>query len=236
MMRPWHICVLIPARNEEELLPRCLRSVLHARSKLPPEITCDIVVAVDASTDRTAHVAKEMLADCGTVAVTHAGIVGCARAKAAQHALSRYVGPLPLCWLAHTDADCMVPEDWLLKQLLLAEEGIEAIAGIVSVDTFREHKPGVEERFRNSYFMDTDGGHHHVHGANLGIRADVYQRSGGWANLPTAEDHDLWNRLQVTHCLRISTTTIQVITSGRRVGRAPNGFADALAIHNEALA
>jgi glycosyltransferase involved in cell wall biosynthesis len=234
MMRPWHVCVLIPARNEEKLLPRCLESVLHARGKLPPEITCDIVVAVDASTDRTAHIAEDMLAGHGTVAVTHGGIVGRARAVAAQRALSRYAGMLPLCWFAHTDADCIVPEDWLLKQLLLAEEGIEAVAGIVAVDTFCEHDSGVEERFRTSYLVDSGGGHSHVHGANLGMRADVYDRSGGWANLTTAEDHDLWNRL--AGCLRISTASIQVITSGRRTGRAPHGFAEALAAHNGALA
>lgn len=236
MKRPWHICILIPARNEEELLPRCLHSVLHARNYLPSKVTCDIIVNVDASKDQTAHIAEEILLGCGMVGVTHAGMVGYARAMAAQHALNRYAGMLSRCWLAHTDADCIVPEDWLIKQLLLAEEGIEAIAGIVSVDTFREHKPGVEERFRSSYVIDPDGGHSHVHGANLGIRADAYNRSGGWGNLATAEDHDLWNRLGLAGCFRISTATIQVTTSGRRVGRAPHGFADSLGVHNEAFA
>lgn len=236
MMRPWHICVLIPARNEEELLPRCLHSVLNACSKLPSEITWDIVVAVDASTDGTFEIAEEILAGHGEVIITDAGIVGCARAAAAQHALGRYDGMLSLCWLAHTDADCIAPEDWLVKQLFLAEEGIEAVAGIISVDTFCEHDPEVEERFHSSYFIDQDGRHCHVHGANLGIRADVYRRSGGWASLATAEDHDLWNRLGIAGPSRISTAAIWVITSGRRIGRAPHGFAEALAAHNEAFA
>lgn len=236
MRRPWHICILIPARNEEELLPRCLHSVLDACSKLPPGITWDIVVAVDASTDGTFEIAEEILAGNGEVVVTRAGIVGYARATAAQRALGRYAGMLSLCWLAHTDADCIVPEDWLMKQLLLAEDGIEAVAGIISVDTFREHDSGVEKRFRSSYLIDSDGRHSHVHGANLGIRADVYSRSGGWANLATAEDHDLWNRLGGAGSSRVSTAALQVTTSGRRIGRAPHGFADALAAHNEAFA
>ena len=232
-MRPWHICVLIPARNEEELLARCLHSVLDACSKLPPHITWDVVVAVDASTDGTSEIAEEILAGKGEVVVTDVGIVGCARAAAAHRALSRYAGVLSLCWLAHTDADCIVPEDWLVKQLFLAEDGSEAVAGIISVDTFSEHGPEVEERFHSSYLINPDGRHSHVHGANLGIRADVYRRSGGWANLATAEDHDLWNRLGEA---RISTAALRVTTSGRRVGRAPHGFAEALAAHNEALA
>jgi glycosyltransferase involved in cell wall biosynthesis len=236
MMRPWHICVLIPARNEEKLLPRCLYSVLEACGNLPPEITWDVVVAVDASTDRTFEIAEKILSGKGEVVVTDAGIVGRARAAAAHCALSRYTGVHSLCWLAHTDADCIVPEDWLVKQLLLAEDGIEAVAGIISVDTFSGHAPEVEERFHNSYLIDPDGKHSHVHGANLGIRADVYCRVGGWANLATAEDHDLWNRLVKTVCSRISTAEVRVTTSGRRIGRAPQGFASALAAHNEAFA
>jgi cellulose synthase/poly-beta-1,6-N-acetylglucosamine synthase-like glycosyltransferase len=236
MTRPWHICVLIPARNEEELLPRCLTSVLHARGRLPAKVTCDIVVAVDTSTDRTACIAQSMLSGYGTVVIVDAGIVGSARAFAATIALDRYRGPLPLCWFAHTDADCVVPEDWLLKQLVLAEEGIEAIAGTVSIDSFRDHSAEVEQRFHSSYLIQADGRHSHVHGANLGIRADVYRRAGGWAQLATAEDHDLWNRLHVAGCTQVSTSTLQVITSGRRVGRAPHGFAEALSAHNEGVA
>jgi cellulose synthase/poly-beta-1,6-N-acetylglucosamine synthase-like glycosyltransferase len=236
MKLPWHICVLIPARNEEELLPRCLASVLRARARLPVAVTCDIVVTVDASTDRTASIAQEMLSGYGVVVVTNAGIVGEARALSASTALERYRGPLTLCWFAHTDADCIVPEDWLVKQLLLAEQGIEAIAGIISVDTFLEHSAAVEHRFHRSYLIQPDGQHSHVHGANLGVRADAYQRAGGWSQLSTAEDHDLWNRLHRTGCSRVSTATLHVTTSGRRIGRAPHGFAEALAAHNEAPA
>jgi glycosyltransferase involved in cell wall biosynthesis len=50
---PWHICVLIPARNEEVLLLRCLHSVLKACALLPASVTCDVLVVVDSSTDMT---------------------------------------------------------------------------------------------------------------------------------------------------------------------------------------
>ena len=123
-----------------------------------------------------------------------------------------------------------------MRQLLFAEEGVEAVAGIISVDTFSEHGPAVEKRFYSTYAIDPDGRHSHVHGANLGIRADAYLRVGGWANLATAEDHDLWNRLVMTASSLVSAAALRVTTSGRRTGRAPNGFADALAAHNEAFA
>jgi glycosyltransferase involved in cell wall biosynthesis len=233
---PWHIAILIPARNEETLLPRCLNSVLEACHILPISITVDVVVACDSSTDLTFYIARQTLADHGTVVRTDAGTVGHARALATQVALRRYSGQLRRCWLANTDADCCVPSSWLVDQLLLADQGIETVAGVIDVDSFDEHEIGVDRRFRNSYIIHPDGSHPHVHGANLGVRADVYLRSGGWTGLATAEDHDLWGRLIKTSARRASTAAVKVLTSGRRVGRAPHGFADTLAAYNEATA
>ena len=81
-----------------------------------------------------------------------------------------------------------------------------------------------------------DGSHPHVHGANLGVRADAYLKAGGWSHVETGEDHDLWSRLTEAGLRRLSSSAITVLTSGRRVGRAPNGFAEALAAHNELVA
>ena len=104
------------------------------------------------------------------------------------------------------------------------------------MDTFLEHNPGLEALFRSSYVIGEDGAHPHVHGANIGVRADAYLGAGGWAALATAEDHDLWTRLDSQGHERLSDASLQVVTSGRRKGRAPMGFADALAAHNESLA
>jgi glycosyltransferase involved in cell wall biosynthesis len=232
---PWHIAVLVPARNEEELLPHCLSSVLAAGSVLPANVTFDVVVAVDRSTDQTFTLARAILAEYGTVIRTDAGVVGRARSLAAETALNRYHGPRQLCWLANTDADCTIPKSWLLSQISLAESGVEAVTGIVDVDSFVEHRPGVEGLFRAGYTVFQDGSHPHVHGANFGVRADAYLRAGGWSHLATAEDHDLWKRLSTIGTNRQSNSSIKVVTSGRRMGRAPHGFADALAAHDEAL-
>lgn len=235
-MPSWHIAVLIPARNEEVLLPRCLQSVLQAAALLPHGVTSDVIVVADCCIDSTASLAQHLLGPRGTVLATHAGNVGLARALAAQEALRRFPGNPAQCWLANTDADCAVPETWLLDQLQLARQGYAAVAGIIDVDCFAEHLPTVEERFRQTYLIHSDGTHPHVHGANLGIRADSYLATGGWNPLPTAEDHDLWNRLRSSSYPHVSDARLQVLTSGRRVGRAPLGFAGALAKHNETVA
>lgn len=232
MIPPWHVGVLIPARNEEDLLPRCLHSVLQACRRLPVATTFDIVVAVDSSTDRTAQIAENLLHGWGAVVYTDARLVGFARRLAAEALLQRYRGPLERCWLASTDADCRVPRSWLTHQLKLANDNHEAIAGTVEVDSFAEHTADVGDGFRRSYLIHPDGSHPHVHGANLGIRADAYLRAGGWSPLATAEDHDLWERLRLGGARRLSVNSTKVLTSGRRVGRAPFGFADALSAHN----
>jgi glycosyltransferase involved in cell wall biosynthesis len=232
----WHVSVLVPARNEESLLPRCLYSVLRARKALPPNVTCEIIVAVDSSTDRTREIAERILLFEGIVVSIEAGLVGKTRAAAAKAAFENYRGPLDRHWLAHTDADSEVPYDWLLKQLELAESGVGAVAGTVDVDSFAEHTHLVPLCFRHSYRINSDGSHPHVHGANLGVRADLYQLAGGWRELSTGEDHDLWNRIKEADQSCRSCSHFPVITSGRREGRAPEGFAGTLAAHNEPAA
>ena len=231
-----HIAVLIPARNEEALLPRCIESVFRAAQLLPPDVHFEIVVVVDSSTDSTFAIAESMLGTKGRVLTTNMGTVGTARSLAAAAALGAYIGDPSHCWLANTDADCAVPESWLIDQLRLARLGAQAVAGTVDVDDFSEHHSWVERRFRETYLIHEDGTHPHVHGANMGMRADAYLKAGGWSPLPTAEDHDLWNRLTLSGCRKQSVARLRVLTSGRRNGRAPLGFARALAAHNEAAA
>ncbi len=120
----------------------------------------------------------------------------------------------------------------MLHQLELARSGAGAVAGIVDVDSFAEHQAIVRERFRSSYLLHDDGTHPHVHGANLGVRADAYLNVGGWSYAATAEDHDLWKRLTLAGYPTLSDSKLKVLTSGRKIGRAPMGFAAALAAHN----
>ena len=235
MSGTWEVAVLIPARNEEALLGRCLESVIRAIDALPAAIRATIVLVSDCSTDRTAEIGYRFIGEYGSILHTRAGTVGTARSLAASYAIEQTTVPLSRLWFANTDADCMVPPSWLLDQIHFAASGIEAVAGIISIDSFEEHGPEVPARFRTSYSIHADGTHPHIHAANLGVRADRFVDAGGWANLKTGEDHDLWGRLTRTGVRLLSSAQLQVVTSGRRVGRAPSGFADALAAHNDTV-
>jgi glycosyltransferase involved in cell wall biosynthesis len=231
----WEVAVLIPARNEEALLARCLESVILAIDSLPPKVKTSIVLVSDCSTDRTAEIGDSLIGERGRVLHTRAGTVGTSRAIAASYAIESTLTRLSRVWLANTDADCVVPPTWLSDQIKVAKSGIQAVAGTISVDSFEQHGPEVPGRFRASYSIYADGSHPHIHGANLGVRADCYVRVGGWADLKTSEDHDLWGRLKRTGVPLCSSAQIRVVTSGRRIGRAPDGFAGALSAHNDTV-
>ena len=227
-----HICILIPAYDEEKLLPRCLDSILEAARFIPPSVSIDIILCVDSSSDNTSAIGQQIIGKGGVVVEIKKKNVGVARQFAAMEALKRYPGPLESCWFANTDADCEVPVNWLDTQLFWANQGIDAIAGVVKVDSYSDHEVQVPELFEKQYIIHKDGTHPHVHGANLGIRADAWHAIGGWRSLTTAEDHDLWNRLNVLNSATVSLSELFVITSGRKEGRAPHGFAGKVASYN----
>ena len=97
-------------------------------------------------------------------------------------------------WLATTDADTLVPADWLVRHLRHAAAGWDAVVGTVTVTDWADHPPEVPPLFYEHY-ATARGTHSHVHGANLGFRAEAYLAAGGFSPSPTAEDHALVDAL-----------------------------------------
>ncbi|RFA09180.1 hypothetical protein B7R54_08040 [Subtercola boreus] len=223
------VAVVIPARNEEQLIARCLRSVEQAialtRSRLGdagPNIVT--VVAVDSSGDDTEAIARSFPGV--SVFTVDAKSVGAARREGVDLALDALDlfahGDASRVWIANTDADSAVPATWLLHQLDLAAEGADVVIGTVRPDFadlsarqveawLRQHPPGVANG--------------HIHGANLGFRADLYIRAGGFAPLSEHEDVDLVARLAALDARTVPTASAEVLTSGRQAGRTPGGYA-----------
>ncbi|WCO67787.1 glycosyltransferase [Iamia majanohamensis] len=224
MTGAWRVAVTIPARDEADRIAACLRSVQTAISTAGLHDAVVVVVA-DHCTDATAATARELLGPRGVVVECRHRSVGRARAVAAAAALRRTApAPLHRTWLATTDADTTVDPDWLVRQLACAAEGAAAVAGVVRVDDLDDLAPVVGRRWRAAY-RTTGRSHPHVHGANLGVRADAYVAVGGWPDTDTAEDHGLWDRLRRAGWPTAASVDVRVTTSGRRVGRAPAGFA-----------
>ncbi len=222
-MSPEHVLVVVPARDEEDSIAACVGSLLVAGAVAGID-GLDVIVVADSCSDRTAIVARRELRNRGVVVETQVGSAGRARAIGTSVGLRRTRVPLHLIWTAHTDADSRVHPGWLTVHQRAAEAGVAAIAGVVEVDSFDDHGPHTARRHRLGYGGHGDE-HPHVHGANLGVRADAYRAVGGWSALTTGEDHALWLAVRRAGYPCRSTRALPVITSGRRFGRAPAGFA-----------
>jgi len=114
------ISVIIPAYNEEKYLPKTIASLSHL-SRKPDEI----VIVDGGSTDKTAQVARD--AGAKVIIVPHRGI-GFARQHGLKHATREIV--------AFTDADTIVPSDWLIKHIdALSKPGVVCSFGTFRVDS-----------------------------------------------------------------------------------------------------
>jgi glycosyltransferase involved in cell wall biosynthesis len=217
--------VVVPAHNEESLLPSCLATVRRAAQVLD-QMPVHLVVVADACRDATAGAARRAGAAVVTIS---AQSVGAARAAGVQEVLRRtaHLDPADV-WLATTDADTLVPARWLRQQVHYGDQGWDAVAGTIRVTDWSGYPPEVRSLFRQRYSASA-GPHPHVHGANLGCRAAAYLRAGGFPCVPTAEDHALVAALTATGARVRRTRALRVITSARRENRVPHGFSDYLA-------
>ena len=215
--------VVVPAHNEETLLPACLAAV--SRGTGGAGLPVSVLVVADTCTDRTAAVARA----CGArVIAIGARNVGAARAAGMAELLRLTAGVDPAAvWLATTDADTVVPPSWLERQLRYAGQGWDVVLGTVTVADWDGHPPHVPAAFDALYEFG-DGPHQHVHGANLGIRASAYLAAGGFRSLRTAEDHALLAAATEAGCSVLRASDITVETSARRRARAPLGFSHLL--------
>ena len=215
--------VVVPAHDEQDLLPHCLTALAAGAAPVAP-LPVEIIVVADGCTDDTAEVAR---AHGATVLVIDARNVGRARAAGLAHALR--AGPDGL-WLATTDADSRVPPGWLRAHQTHAGKGVALVVGTVAVEHWSPWPATVRERYESRYRSGmTATGHDHVHGANLGCDARTYQQVGGFAALPHDEDRDLVARVVGAGARVVFDAQSPVVTSARRAGRAPRGFAGFLA-------
>lgn len=213
------IAVVIPVHDEEELLARCLESVALATRQLhrTHAVTSRVVVVLDACTDRS-----EEIADSFGVELLRASVrnVGAARAAGIEQVATSTTTPDDRLWIACTDADCVVPPEWLSTLCRRAEGGAELVLGRAWLDP-----ADVADRLYRRWVRHYRGGDvlRHIHGANLGVALDAYRRAGGFALLREHEDVDLVARLLAAGVSVAAGS--DVITSGRPDGRTPGGFA-----------
>jgi glycosyltransferase involved in cell wall biosynthesis len=197
---PKTLSVIVPALNEEVLLPGCLDSLL-AQSSDPG--LYEIVVVDNHSTDRTATIARSK------------GVrVEDEPRKGYVHALRRGVEASQSDLLAFTDADCRAPRDWVARILRDFEEtpGIVALGGKLD---FFDLNPILKNVTKGILAFSNI-----LPGGNMVLRREALDRIGGIdprVNLSA----DYWLTLKLRRVGRIRMDRRLVMaTSGRRFQRA----------------
>jgi glycosyltransferase involved in cell wall biosynthesis len=162
------VSVVIPARNAENVLPRCLESVFASEA-----IDFEVIVVDDASTDATLSRARGF--PCRVLALRNNVMSANARNLGARHARGEV--------LVFVDADELLAPDTLARfnETLDRHPEIDAVVGSLTADT---PEPGFFSRFKNFQ-------HHFTHqtarteGATLdsgrmAIRRATFERLGGF--------------------------------------------------------
>jgi peptidoglycan/xylan/chitin deacetylase (PgdA/CDA1 family)/GT2 family glycosyltransferase len=203
------VSIVVPAHNEEALLPRCLDALLAQDYSGPLEI----LVIDNASTDRTAALARRP-----GIRLLHEPV------RDYSHALicgfSHATGEI----IALTDADTVVPRDWVSRLTAEYERDPQTVA--VGGDVIFERpnwKGWLLARLLVPAFTwfdrrDADGPH--LWGANFSVRRTAFDRIGGWnPQFSLQVDSEISERLNAVGRVAI-VDSIQVRTSCRRWNRA----------------
>ena len=211
------VLVVVPARDEQLLLGACLDAVAVAAGRV--RVPVMTLVVLDRCTDGT----ESVLPGRDVVSIrTAVGCVGGARAAGVREGLRRLATtPAERVWIANTDADSVVPGEWLTHHLDQADGGADLLLGTVDV-------AGAPAGLVSAWLQDytSADGHPHVHGTNLGVRGSAYLRAGGFDSVAVHEDVRLAAAVGTdAAAVILRTAAAPVATSGRLVARAPGGFA-----------
>ena len=220
------IGVVIPAHDEASHIGAAVAAVQRAASHpaLAGEDVTIVVVADHCSDDTAAQAAA-----CGAqTLVLSARNVGKARHAGAEPLLAAGAR-----WLAFTDADSTVADDWLAAQLGLQREAVCGCVWVADWSVHGEQAAALAHAFAAEYRPVE--GHRHIHGANLGLSAAAYRRCGGFPALDSSEDVALVQALEAAGIDIAYSALPRVWTSARLDHRAPLGFGDALRRLSSAL-
>ena len=232
--------VVLPVHDEEELVPAALASIGRAIAAVSDHsITVGIAIVLDACRDRSAQLVADWRdervqrvqrvqrgrSELIEIVTTEARSVGLARKLGYAALLRMWAHHSPeAIWLATTDADSEVPHDWISTQVRMRGEGGHLWVGPVGVRDWSSRAAGTAEAWHHEYERECLP----IHGANLGIDAATYLAAGGFTALSTGEDRDLVDRAVALGAVIRHDPKVRVVTSSRRVARAPGGFAHAL--------
>jgi glycosyltransferase involved in cell wall biosynthesis len=210
------VSIIIPVRNGEATIARCLEAALASRYE-----RFEVIVVDDGSDDRSAEIIKTF--PCTLVQLPRHSGVSRARNIGACHSHGDI--------LFFTDADCLLNEDTLeIAAATLSTAGRDVILG----GTYTMEP--ADDRFFSAFqsvFVNHDESRvrdnpDYIAAHAMVLYADTFEKSGGFVEnfLPIIEDVDFSHRLRRTGHRLIMNPEIQVrhLFDFSLLGSACNGF------------
>ncbi len=208
------VSFVVPAYNEERLLPACLAAILAEIGR--SGCSAEVIVVNNASTDATANVA----AATPGVTVVEQPVKGLVQARSAGFRASR--GLL----IANIDADTIIPEGWLARVLQAFEQNPRLVCFSGPYDYY--DVPMHIRAFARTFYLvgyATYAFNKHVmgvgsmvQGGNFVLVRDVMEQIGGYSNAFTfyGEDTDVARRMSRVGDV-VFTFKLMAKSSGRRL-------------------
>ena len=149
-------------------------------------------------------------------------------------------------FLLSTDADTVLPPNWVEANLAALRQGVDAVAGRALIDPVDEtalpaHMVANEERVQLlttlldqiDWLIDPDPAdpwprHTENSGASIGVSLHAYHRVGGIPAMKLGEDRAFFEALRHEDARIRHAPEITVTVSGRLHGRAKGGMADTM--------
>ena len=236
LSQPVDVLVAVPARDEASSIASCLAAVtaaLHDAQASGAVRRARVAVAAHRCRDQTAERAEDHLRDSGlehlVLVDDESGNVGAVRTRLVEAAM--VVDP-PLeparTWVLSTDADSLVPSDWVRALLDVADRtGADLVAGFVGLDGWAADPAALAAYDHLLRAGLTAEGHDHVWAANLAVSYRAFAAAGGFPSVAHGEERVLAERVARSGTV-VGALHPVVTTSARMPGRAPHGLGDLL--------
>lgn len=174
------VSIVLPVRNEEKHLSACLTSLLNQGY---PQNLYEIIVVDDLSTDHTVKIAQKFCDKYNNVSLVfmqHQGKISPKKA-ALQFGISKAKGE----FIFTTDADCIVPHDWINQFIGYFDSGTALVASWLLIENNRSFLSKVEALDSLSYVAIGASAFYFnrpflANGANLAFRKSVFEQVNGY--------------------------------------------------------
>lgn len=240
-----NVIVAIPAKDEAERIETCL-TALDQQNTRPDAVLLLINNCCDATQTIARALAPRLrfrLAVMVRDLPPEQANAGHAR-RLAMEVAATMAGPDGI--LLTTDADSVVPPEWVSRNLSALRQGADIVCGRAVIDPSEAalipaHLHADDARECRLIAMldelawtldpephDPLPRHTEASGASLAVTAKAFRLVGGIPAIPAGEDRAFVRALWMIDARVRHDPTIEVMVSGRVIGRAPGGMADAI--------